>query len=167
MPYGLLSRSCFYCPNLITVASLKLGIKIFPKVTKLLGDVTTSWGSLPNGTFWMMVTCSPYLNVPTFWMVGYIDFQTGHFPTSGRFVILLTWTSSQFAVIFLTISMSRLTNLSYYGQAMVVLLSMGKTLGRKKQSEASLFDNKFKNHIWICHKSLSMIQSAGIKNWLL
>ena len=29
---------------------------------------------------------------------------------------------------------------------MIVLMTMGKTLGRKKQSEASLFDNKFKHH---------------------
>ena len=49
-------------------------------------------------------------------------------------------------VIFLSSGKSQLTHLYYFGQAMVVLLSLGKMLGREKQSEASLFDNKFKNH---------------------
>ena len=60
--------------------------------------------------------------------------------------------------------MLKLTNLYYFEQALVVLLSMGKTSGHTKQSEASLFDNKFKNHTQIYQKSFSMIQSAGIKN---
>ena len=42
--------------------------------------------------------------------------------------------------------MSQLAYLCYFGQAIDVLLSMGKTLGREKQSETSLFDKIFKNH---------------------
>ena len=42
--------------------------------------------------------------------------------------------------------MSQLTDLYYFEQAMAVLLGMGKTSGHTKQSEGSLFDNKFKNH---------------------
>ena len=39
-----------------------------------------------------------------------------------------------------------MTNLYNFGQAIDLLLSMGKTLAREKQFEASLFDSKFKNH---------------------
>ena len=57
MSYGLLSRSCFYCPNFITVAPLYLEIKRFAKVTWLCGnDITTSWGGVSNGTLWMRFT---------------------------------------------------------------------------------------------------------------
>ena len=34
----------------------------------------------------------------------------------------------------------------YFGQVTVILLCLGKTLGREKQSKPSPFDKKFKNH---------------------
>ena len=58
--------------------------------------------------------------------------------------------------------MSQLTDLYYFEQAMVVLLSMDKASGHTKQSEGSLFDSKFKNHTKICQKSFSLIQSELI-----
>ena len=73
VPYGLLSRSCFYCPNLITVTLLQLEIKRF--VTWLwTNDVTTSWGRVLNGTLWMRFPCcsnltflaSPWLQIYRF-----------------------------------------------------------------------------------------------------
>ena len=57
-------------------------------------------------------------------------------------------------VILLTLSSSKLTlfNISstFFGQATYILLSLGKTYHKK-------------HRIW--HRSFSMIQSAGIKNW--
>ena len=50
------------------------------------------------------------------------DFKTGHFATLSGLVILLTWSSSQLIVIFLTLSKSQMTHLYYIGQAIGVLL---------------------------------------------
>ena len=62
VPYGLLSKSCIYCPNLISAAILQLDIKRFVKITWLWGnDVTNSWSKIPNGTLWMRFTCFPNL----------------------------------------------------------------------------------------------------------
>ena len=52
--YELLSRSCFYCPNLITAALLQLEIKRFVQVTCLYADDSTEsfeWG-LPDVQIW-------------------------------------------------------------------------------------------------------------------
>ena len=62
VPHGLLSKSCTYCPNLISAAILQLDIKRFVKTTWLWGnDVTNSWSKIPNGTLWMRFTCFPNL----------------------------------------------------------------------------------------------------------
>ena len=52
-------------------------------------------------------------------------------------------------VILLTLGKSKLTLLIYFysfGQVTIFVLSLGKTLGRKKQSKPYLFDKKFENH---------------------
>ena len=61
-PNGLRSRSCFYCPDLITVARSVTRDKRFVKVTWLWGnDVTTSWVGVPNRMLWMRFNCCPNL----------------------------------------------------------------------------------------------------------
>ena len=76
----------------------------------------------------------------------YIDFQIGHFPDFkqfGHFGNLERFTIDSHFSYFMHV---KIDHLYYFEQALVVLLSMGKTSGHTKQSEASLFDNKFKNH---------------------
>ena len=122
--YGLLSRSCFYHPHLIAVAPLSLDIKRFAKVTYLwVNSFTTSWGRVPNKTFWMRFTCCPNFNVSSFLMEWDIQiFKLVILLTLSSLVILLTWSSSQLIVIFLTLSKSQMTHLYYIGQAIGVLL---------------------------------------------
>ena len=56
VPYGLLSRSCFYYPNLIPVAPLE----IERLVIWLWGnDITNYRGRVPNETLWMRFTYCP------------------------------------------------------------------------------------------------------------
>ena len=125
-------------------------MKSLPPETEYLVELLNEVGLLPR------FECFQLLNG---WR--YIDFQTGHFPALSSFVILQTWNISQLIVNFLTLCMSQLTDLYYFEQAMAVLLGMGKTSGHTKQSEGSLFDNKFKNHTQICQK-FSLIQSELI-----
>ena len=90
----------------------------------------------------------------------YIDFETGHF---------FDLSSSKLMVILLTLGKSKLTLLVHFngfGQATVILLSLGKTLGPEKQFKLSPFDKKFKNHAWdlaqvIFNDSISGNQELG------
>ena len=77
MPYRLLSQSCFYCPNLITVAPLELEIKRFV-MWLWADDITTAWG-VPNGTLSMRFTCCPSLMFLAFPWLEIWRFQIGHF----------------------------------------------------------------------------------------
>ena len=60
-------------------------------------------------------------------------------------VILLTLNSSKMIVILLNLDRSKFI-FTEFGKVTVNLLSLGKTLGRKKQSRPSTFDKRFKNH---------------------
>ena len=58
VPCGLISTSCFYCPNFVTVVLLWLEIKSF--ITWLwANDVITPWGRVPNGILQIRFTCCP------------------------------------------------------------------------------------------------------------
>ena len=84
-----------------------------------------------------------------------------------KLVILLTLSSSKLIFILLILGKSKLSlfALFYYcGQAIVTLLSLGKTC-HEKQSKPSLFDKNSRTTHRIWHKSFSVIQSAKIRNW--
>ena len=53
-------ESCFYYPNLITIAPLELKIKRFV-MWLWVNDITTTWRGVPNGTLSIMFTCCPNL----------------------------------------------------------------------------------------------------------
>ena len=98
-------------------------------------------------------------------------FDVSSFSVTGdrdfRLVILLTLRSSKLIFILLILGKSKLSlfALFYYcGQAIVTLLSLGKTC-HEKQSKPSLFDKNSRTTYRIWHKLFSMIQSVGIKNW--
>ena len=75
MPYRLLSQSCFYCPNLIAVAPLKLEIKRFV-MWLWANEITIAWGRAPYRALAMMFTCCPNLMfLPSQWLER---FQIGH-----------------------------------------------------------------------------------------
>ena len=134
--YGLLSRSCFYGPNLISGAPLD--IQRFVKVTWLWGnDIITSWGRVPNEILWIRFPClvSSWLDIYRFSNWSFC-----------RLWPVQNWSK------FCYLGNSKLTLLFHFHcfrQVTVilqVLLSLGKTLGSKKQSKPWLFDKKFKNH---------------------
>ena len=105
----ILSRSYFYCPNLITVVPLSLEIKRFVKVMWLQwNEVTNSWGRVFNGTLWMRFTCCPNLFLASPWLEIL------------KLVILLILSSPKLAAIFLTLGKSKLT-------LIVSLLTMGRS----------------------------------------
>ena len=152
VPCGLLSQSCFYCPNLITVVPLSLELKRF--VRWLWSNViTTTWG-VPNGTLSMMFTCCPNLMfLASPWLEIY-SFQTGHFADFERFKVDIHfakyWASQNWPYLFSFID---------FGQVVVILLNLSKTCHKKQSNKNS----RTTHRIW--HKLFSMIQSAGIKNW--
>ena len=83
--------------------------------------------------------------------------------------ILMTLSSSTLIVIFLTSGKSKLTLFGpfYCLDKSVILLSSGKTC-LENRFKPSLFDkNSRTRRIRPWHKSFSVIQSAGIKNWFL
>ena len=126
-------------------------------------DVTTSWGGVPNETFWMKFTCRRNFNVSSFLMDGDIKiFKLVILITLSSLVILLTWSSSQLIFFFLTLSKSQLTHVYYIEQAMGFYY-LGKTLCSEKQTEASLFDNKFKNHTYIVTSHFQWINQLNQK----
>ena len=137
LPYGLLSRSCFYCPNLITVASLE--IKRLVKVMWLWGnDVTTSWGRLPNVTLWMRFTCCPNLILlASSWPEMY-RFSNWSFCYFEQFKI------DSWIAAFGQVNIGPILHFTDFEQVAVILMSLGKMLGLEKQNH--LFVKKFKNH---------------------
>ena len=97
-------------------------------------DVTTSWGGVPNETFWMKFTCRRNFNVSSFLMDGDIKiFKLVILITLSSLVILLTWSSSQLIFFFLTLSKSQLTHVYYVEQAMGVLLVWGRHYAPKNK----------------------------------
>ena len=65
--YRLLSQSCFYCPNLTTVAPMYLEIKRF--VTWLWANViNTAWGGVPNETLSMFTCCPNLMFLASLWL---------------------------------------------------------------------------------------------------
>ena len=62
--YGFLSRSCFYCPNLITRVPLGSDPEICQSQAREGNDVSTFCCGVPKRTLWMSFTCSPNLMFP-------------------------------------------------------------------------------------------------------
>ena len=128
MTYGLLSRSCFYCQNLKTVAPLSLKIKRFVKVIWLWGNnITTYWDGVPNGTLWMRFTyCLNLMFFTSPWLEIYIF----------KLVILLNLSSSKLIVILLTLGKLKFTLLFSFltlGRS-VILPTLANMVDHKKQS---------------------------------
>ena len=143
VPYGLLSRSCFYYPNFIAVAPLRLGIKRFPKVTWIWrNDASSFCGGVPTRILLMRFTLLSKFDVSSFPMTGDMSILL-------KLLILLALNSTKLIVI----SLLRATqNWPYsfvftdFVQVTYVLLSLHKTLSHEKQFQPSPFDKKFKSH---------------------
>ena len=127
MLYWLLSRSCFYCPNLITVIFLQLEMKRFVKVMWFWGnDVTTTRRRIQNGTLWMRFTFCPNLMFLTSPRLEIYRFSRFSSLSNSKLIFnLLLWASQNWPYTFI------FTN---FGQVTVILMSLCKRLGSKKQS---------------------------------
>ena len=141
---------------LITVAPLYLEIKRF--VTWLWADdIITSLGRVPNEAPRMKFSCC--LNL-MFLASLWLDI---HRLSNWSFCWLL---AVQNWYLFCWLWASRNWPYSFVLDRSVILLSLGKILGREKQTHTVWQKSSRTMHkIW--HKSFSMIQSVGIKNWVL
>ena len=97
-------RSCFYCPNLITIIFLQLEMKRFVKVTWFWGNgVTTTWRRIQNGTLWMRFTFCPNLMFLAYpWLKIY------------RFSRFSSFSNSKLIFNLLTLGKSKLTLHIYF-----------------------------------------------------
>ena len=85
-----------------------------------------------NESFWIRFTCCPNFNVSSFLMEGDIQiFKLVILLTLSSLVILLTWSSSQLIVIFLTLSKSQWHPSLLHWAGYWCFTSLGKTLGCK------------------------------------
>ena len=103
-----------------------LEIERFVKVTWIWGtDISSSWGGVPNRTLWMRLTCMSNLMLLGFpWLKN----------------ILSNWKFDYFEQFKINSYFAAFN--SYFGQVTNILLSLGKILGHKKQSKASMFAKK-------------------------
>ena len=122
-----------------------------PKVLGIgfLSNNTNGW--VPNGTLWMLYK----FDVSGLYMTG--DIWIFKLFISKFMVILLLWASQNWLYLFV---------LTEFGPATFILLSLGKMLGRGKQSKPTLFDKKFKNDAWdlaqvIFNESVNENQELG------
>ena len=92
--------------------------------------------------------------------MSYIDFQTVHFNNFKQFKV---------DVILQSFGKSKLTLLVHFSEfrkVIIILPGLGKTLCyKKKQSKPPPFDKNPETMHRVRHKSFSIIQSAGIKDW--
>ena len=137
--YGLLSRTCFYCTNLMKVAPLQLEIKSFVKVKWLWGNgITTSLGWGLNWTLSMRFTWCPnlmFLASPWFEMYR-----------------LSNWSFSWFEQFKVD------SHSACFRQVKTDPTCLSTWLGAGQLSSENT------HRIW--RKLFVMIQSAGIKTWV-
>ena len=87
-----------------------------------------------------------------------------------KLVILLTLSSSKLIFILLTLGKSKLILFGPFycpKQVTFILLSLGETCLEDRFKPTTFDKNSRIMHIRPWHKSFSMIQSGGIKNWFL
>ena len=115
-------------------------IKRFVKVTRIQGNgISSFWGQVPNRTLWMRFTLLSKFDASRFSMTVVVYSQTGHFADFEKFKI-----DSHFADFgHVKIDLFVFTD---FGQVTVILVSLGKKLDHKKQTEPSLTKNSRIKH---------------------
>ena len=136
--YGLLSRSCFYCPNLITVASLQLEICQSHVIVRKWGHYFI--GRKLNWTLWMRFTWCPNLMfLSSRWLEIY-RFSNCSFcwlwATQSSLSFSWHWASQNWPYLFILVTLGR-PNLHYW---------VWVRQAAKNQSKTPWLDKEFRNH---------------------
>ena len=125
--------------------------------TEFLQNISSGWA--PKWTLWIRFTCFPNLMFLAYPWLKIHRFSNSSFSCLRAvflIVILLLWKSQNWLYLLI---------LTILGRS-IILLSLGKTLGRKKQSKPSVLQKKLKNHAWdlakvIFNDSISGNQELG------
>ena len=121
--------------------------------------ITTACGGVPNGTLSIMFTCCPNLMFLASPWMKINKFSNWTFcwgwAVQGWYLFYQFWASQNWPY---------LVHFTEFGQVSNILTSLGKTC-RKKQIKPPPFDKNSRTMHTIWHRSFSVIQSAGIKNW--